>query len=545
MKEVLFKKEFSIFTSTEQKKETSLLQYIPQENYSSKHPYFQREKSYHDEETFLKNYGNPLYHLLRESFMVVVEKEGDKVVIKFFVYSTHRRPGVYWFKVYKSVEFLSVNTKTGNVYFGKIMNYQNKRKKQRKIQCNFFINDPLQTFAVGLKNNLTRFNPADASPLTFQAIDIFINNVDGRDDLTLGATSRLFKFYLDKKQIKYPNNFNIFSGEFYCKEFRQLLKKNNGKLVEATMKHHKVNGDKLRKALHEVSSYGFGFYEQAINFFGESWINQDYELLKSILEYKNPMPVGREIIRSFVELASPKEKKRFFNLFKLFVSERVVDSHNLSDHINFYVLLKNFGDTEVEWKSDGVSRHKFNEEHNVWATKVTYYRGGTYERFYPDILLNKIKEFEFIENETSFHAVILTNTFEYNDESSIQSNCVRTYLGRPSSIIVSLRKNSPCSEERLTIEYFIEKLDEQIYIEPIQVRAKYNQQPDESWGRALESLHNRVSQISKNNQPITYKLKKTCNNGVILESDTHFENGHLVWSTKSIDNVTGFYNYYL
>lgn len=545
MKEVLFKKEFSLYTSVEQKKETQLLLHIPEGVYSQKHPFFQREKSYHDEETFSKNYGNPLFSLSSEKFMLVVERDGDKVSIKYFLYYNHRRPGVFWFKLRKDVYFLSVNTKTGNVYSGHILNYQKKRKKTRKIHCNLFINDPVKDFAVSLKNSLTQYNPADASSITFSAIDLFINLVDGRDDLTMGANTRLFKFYLDKKQIKYPNNFNIFGKEFYGKEFRTILKKNDNKLVDSIMKYHSVRGDKLRKVLHSVSKYGFGLYKQAIDFFGESWVNQDYNFLKALIEQENTLPISANVKTQFVNYVSPKEKKRFFNLFKLFVFESVVDTHNLSDHINFYVQLKYYGDTEVEWKSDGYSRHKFNEEHNTWATKVSFFKGGTYERFYPEIYDEKIGQFEFCENNIPFHVKLLKNSYDYNDESSIQSNCVRTYLGRASSIILSLRKNSFDSDERLTIEYLMENLNGKIYIEPIQVRAKYNQPPDSSWENALNKLHEKMRKLSESKEPLTYKLKKTCNNGIVLESDTHFENGYLTWSVKSIDNSDSFFNYYL
>ena len=548
MKQNLFKRQFSSFRSNLQKKETSLLIHIPTENYSEKYPLFVTDKSYYDEKTFLENYGNPLYHLLSESLLIIVEKEGDKVVIKYFITNRYRRPGVFWFKVSKSVYFVSVNTKTGNVYSGSIHNYQSKKKKQRKIQCNFFLNDPLKNFSANLKNIITQFNPAEASAITFQVIDIFINSVDGREDLTMGSSNRLFKFYLDKKQIKYPNNFSLFSHEFLGKEFRKILKKSKGKLVEATMIHNKVKGDKLKKVLHEVDRYGFGLYQQAIVFFGENWINQDYNLLYEIIRHQNAIPISNDITTQFVNEASPKELKKFFILFKNFVFEKVVDSNNLSDHIRFYVFLKSFQDNEIEWKSDGSSREEFHEEHLNWANKISYYKGGLYERIYPTLYVETINEYQYNENGIDYFAVLLTNTSDYNEESNCQSNCVRTYIGTASSIIISLRKNSPDSNERLTVEYKIIKNPnfDWIKLDSVQVRAKYNQLPDDSWNGALEKLSELVKKIENTEKNfLKYQLQKTCNNGKILNSNTHFENGVLVWSYKPIDNPYIYYNNYL
>ena len=39
----------------------------------------------------------------------------------------------------------------------------------------------------------------------------------------------------------------------------------------------------------------------------------------------------------------------------------------------------------------------------------------------------------------------------------LQKNCVRSYVHKPDCLIISLRKNNPTSEERLTIEYQFRK----------------------------------------------------------------------------------------
>ena len=89
------------------------------------------------EETFVKEFGNPLYSVNKEYFMVVLEKREDKVSLKYFIGSKSRGVGKSWFKTSKNVYFLTVNTKTGDVYHGNMIGYQRK-KCVKKITRNYF-----------------------------------------------------------------------------------------------------------------------------------------------------------------------------------------------------------------------------------------------------------------------------------------------------------------------------------------------------------------------------------------------------------------------
>jgi hypothetical protein len=62
----------------------------------------------------------------------------------------------------------------------------------------------------------------------------------------------------------------------------------------------------------------------------------------------------------------------------------------------------------------------------------------------------------------TYYPVLLTNSSVYNQESQLQSNCVKGYIGKTGSIIVSLRKGSIDSDIRGTIEYSLFKDSEGI-----------------------------------------------------------------------------------
>ena len=92
MKEELYKINFERFSSTSHKNTSPInLTSLTSEddfamiNYSiptKKHPLFLSDKNFTDEKTYLENYGNPLYSVLKEYVMIVVEKTEDKILKK-------------------------------------------------------------------------------------------------------------------------------------------------------------------------------------------------------------------------------------------------------------------------------------------------------------------------------------------------------------------------------------------------------------------------------------------------------------------------------
>jgi hypothetical protein len=130
---------------------------VIEETPTQKHPLFVRDSSNTTEECFVENFANQLYSVMVEYVMVVVERNGDKVAIKMFQGFKHRREGRHWFKVNKNVNYISVNTKTGDVYHGHIHGYQRKKKCIKSIRRNCFINDPLNGLKSQMKNIFTHY----------------------------------------------------------------------------------------------------------------------------------------------------------------------------------------------------------------------------------------------------------------------------------------------------------------------------------------------------------------------------------------------------
>jgi hypothetical protein len=100
------------------------------------------------------------------------------------------------------------------------------------------------------------------------------------------------------------------------------------------------------------------------------------------------------------------------------------------------------------------SKSKFREEHLDWSDKIEHYRQGSYTRIYPDYSYELIQKPISVGDDV-YYPVLLDDSHNYNKESSQQSNCVKTYIGKCSSVIVSLRKGDIDSDKRATIEDLI------------------------------------------------------------------------------------------
>ena len=497
---------------------------------TEKHPLFLTKKTTTDEETYLKNYGNPMCTVTKMHAMVVVEKTGDKVALKLFYGMRHRRAGNSWFKLSWNVDYISVNVRTGDVYVGYLKDYQKKRKCKKKIRRNFFLNEPINSMKSMIKNVINGYNndKNEVSNVAMEAISKFMFEIDNRDDFEkLDFSQRLFRFYLNKRQIKYPNNFQVFAAHLVGPEIRKVLKKNGNKLVDAFMTVQKLSGKRLKKSLHTCRGLNLALYQHARGLFGDDWLNQDVEIISELLN--SIVSAQTNILPEFKSVISVEELKRVYSVFKKVYIDGSLDTWTFADHIRMYTELKLYGETDLRWMSDN-NKEDFRQEHLDWTDKLQFYKQGVYEREYPqyfiDMIQTKIGEYD---------SVLLTNSSEYNEESSIQSNCVKTYIGKPASFIISLRKGY--YGDRATIEYNLTKVEDKVKVKRIQSLGRFNNKLSEEWNDVLFKLDEVVLSSVKDKRFETVKINKECMNGVKLNSDSEFDHGgKLRWTYKNIDS---------
>ena len=140
-------------------------------------------------------------------------------------------------------------------------------------------------------------------------------------------------------------------------------------------------------------------------------------------------------------------------------------------------------------------------------------------------------------NEVEYEARLLTSSKDYNHESNIQSNCVKTYIGRASSLIISLTKIENNSDERATVEYELKKdINKDVVVfNRKQYLGKYNSRLSEEWDDVLFKLDKTLLNYFSEKEVETVKLKKICQNGKEYYSDSIWDNyGSLKWNYSKI-----------
>jgi hypothetical protein len=432
--------------------------------------FISKESSNTTEECFVKNFANPLYSVSVEYVMVVVEKDGDKVSIKMFQGYKHRREGKPWFKISKNVDYISVNTRTGDVYNGYLRNYQNKNKCSKMIRRNSFYFQPLSSLKSQIKNALSRYSENSFNETT-QAFTEFMFNVDQKVNFeNLTFSDRLFRFYLNKRGIKYPNNFNVYTKVLLGPEIKKLIKKKNNRLVDGVMEKYGFSGKKLKKALHECTNLNINLYQSAKKLFGDDWINQDGNIILDLLNSSNEFSFPNQ----FLELVKIEELRKVYSLFKETYIYNNLDTYTFIDHIRMYTELKMYGEHDLKWTSFN-DKNEFRKEHLDWTDKLQHYKNGIYTRTYPEYMYEVISK-----PIDTYFPVLLNSTSNYNEESNFQSNCVKGYIGKASSIIISLRTGEFLTE-RATLEYILTKKSGKINVDRVQSLGKFNKKLESSY----------------------------------------------------------------
>jgi hypothetical protein len=112
---------------------------------------------------------------------------------------------------------------------------------------------------------------------------------------------------------------------------------------------------------------------------------------------------------------------------------------------------------------------------------------------------------------------------------------VKTYIGKPTSFIISLRKGF--YGDRATIEYYLSKTDDKIEVKRVQSLGRFNNKLDEEWNDILFKLDDIVVSSVKDKRFETVKILKECKNGVTLSSDSYWDdNNKLKWKYKNIES---------
>jgi hypothetical protein len=338
-------------------------------------------------------------------------------------------------------------------------------------------------------NSIVDKDKVDIPTIVNQVISTFVNAIPGTELYAdLLPEQRIYKRYLDAQGTKVPNNwFELMNA--YPQPKKKDLVKCEYKYIDALMRVHNLKGDKVKRVLHNLKSFeGVLNFNNACSIFGDKFIlNQPDEFVQLLLEHNKQSTFHNNIGKG---LLTKKEFSNFFEIFKLF--QKGLINHNvIEDHFRFYRLLDQM--ETVKWTSR--THDEFVQEHYDWSEKYNHYTNGDFTRIYNQEFVDKMNEV-ILTKDGPYYPEVLTTSKRYNNESSFQSNCVKTYVRRIDSLLISMRRGQGETEERASIEYRITlpSLHNTFDLARAQTLGKRNDRLDESWDDALIKLDNKIYQ---------------------------------------------------
>ncbi|NBO22866.1 hypothetical protein EBU94_05975, partial [bacterium] len=454
------------------------------------------KRRYLDVNAELKDFGNPLCRIEILRHTLCLEEDENKVSLKLFLTNKSRKPGVVWFSRKSSVFFVTFNKNTKNFYSGYISGY-NKRNKNRRLNCNHFYNQLNEIYRQLIPLTTTVENPEyPEAPI----IDINkVNEIYGKFYSIIGISPResyydlstdfYFKYLIDRG-IKIPDNFLAYK-QCGSKPPQRLFKKNGMKLVETYMQHYGLKGDKFRKILHTTNKIDFYELQGLVKLFSIDFLIQRPESeIRTFIQNTGGVYIGSiaKNTSQFYGALSKKEKLNFY-LTVLAHFESGLGLHSINDHARFYTEISKH--EKVRWNAKDIK--SFREEHVDFTEKYDFYTHGHYDREYDSNFVEHIEK-PFIVDGVIYTPIVLEKNNQYIEESSHQSNCVKTYNSNVSSVIVSLRNEKG---ERLTMQFTPKKLESKKVIwKNAQTRARFNENPKEEWKEAIEIIENKMSVVT-------------------------------------------------
>lgn len=204
------------------------------------------------------------------------------------------------------------------------------------------------------------------------------------------------------------------------------------------MRINSLYGSKIRKYLNEDNNINIDYVTLLFRLLGVDYFNMliPYNLTDELATIYINQEYGR-IIKNSLD-------KRDLKRIVIGLNDGI-DLNILLEHFEFRDKLKKYNH---EFKIKFNSGEEFTEEHYEISELLQSYRNGKVTRFYGLGVKDMIEEPIISMVGIDFYPVLLETSKNYNEESTVQNNCVRTYSQKAHNIIVSLRMGGDTSKER-------------------------------------------------------------------------------------------------
>lgn len=450
-----------------------------------------------DKDVFLKHYGDKSVSVSSESITIVIEEYDNKISMKYYFTTKSRRVGGNYFRYGKDMSYITYNLKTKNIYVGDV-DKKNKRLIRKNIMVNCFGNRFLSSFRLHIRRFVRDMTYSDMNyvsnvrlgdTISDEIIKVYLRLLEIRSGILIdkekSGDTEIFKFYLDHNGFKYPDTFKQYIN---VKLSKRELKK-YGNVVTLLTKKLKLGGKKVKRILNSVNDIDLSLITNLYHLLGVDYFNKLEDFVLISKDSSSITNLGRcmDYIENSTKFTlSNNDKLKIVNVLNSNLRWGLLFDHLLM----IYKLKKEHG---YDFKMRFTDRDSFNSEHYELSKLLESYSKGQITRNYGDFFKEKVEEVLYGMDGVEYHPILLLTTNDYNDESAVQNNCVRTYVEKPQSLIISLREGSCDSKERATIEYRFRR-NEMIRTQSL---GRYNKDLSPRYDTVLEILDDKVRSLYK------------------------------------------------
>ena len=478
---------------------------------------------------------------------VVLEKNEDKVKLSMFNFRKSRQVGHRYFAKGSKDIHITFNLKTKNFYITN-SHFAHRRRTTSTTKNDF-------SKIINQIHSLTFTNPFDplvhpetqrgtTTPPNVNALKALIglveeleldikvlpNSVNSPGDL-LGRI--IMEWFIKVWKIKTPNDYTYYLLKHY--PGIKKLRKYNMSLIHTILGERGLKGKFYNKLLNlepEINVTDLHLLQRILGDAGVKRISTHIlAYSKTFEDTKSTQPEHLITNVGYCDKLSKYENNNIINIYNSCTDptrisgfiDLLLDHFKIKNKLQGYGVIKNIKSKTLD---------KFNDEHSDWSNLLHGCERTTQVNYqYPANFLTHIEK--PIELDGNIYFVkVLKDDSDYFKEGQIQNHCVRTYLDRYTSIIISVRKNHESGMERMTCEFrevWKELWEKGVWGAKgstptlVQTKMKYNNNPTGDWEVIMRLLRKEFLDYSckpKNNtRPIIKISNKMTNHVETLKYD--------------------------
>ena len=446
-----------------------------------------------------------LYSALVRRITVVLEKNEDKIKLSMFNFCKFRQVGHRYFRKQSDDIHVTFNLKSKNFYVTTSI-FTNRRKRTSTTKNDFskiisriypirFMN-PFGGIVHPDMDKMLSLNPPKIHILKFlveliKELDVDIHLVDN-DTFSPGEIlgNIIMKWFIKVWGIKTPNDYTYYLLKHY--PGIKKLRKYNMNLIHTILNERGLTGRFYNKLLNVESECNITDLQFLKRMLGDNGVKRiSLRALASTRNFEDTKYTQPDNLITNVGYGDGLTKYEKKNIISIYNTCRNLDRIGglidlLLDHFKIRHQLCGYG---VNKKIKAKTLTEFNVEHSEWSNLIHECERTTQVNYlYPESFLKHMEKPIEIDGEKYFVKVLKDDT-DYFKEGQIQHHCVRTYLDKYKSIIISVRKNQETGHERMTCEFLSNSeitrhtLRKDYSNTPtlVQSRMKYNLIPEGNW----------------------------------------------------------------